>query len=102
MLSTPVIIGMVVQALYNIVDTFFVARAYGAESVAAIGGLSIAFPVQMVIIGFRNFSWDRRCFHHLACPWNKGDQESRKGYWKCFYPESDLQHIYWRFMSPLP
>ena len=49
-LSTPVIIGMLVQALYNIIDTFFVARAYGAESVEAIGGLSIAFPVQMMIM----------------------------------------------------
>ena len=49
-LSTPVIIGMLVQALYNIIDTFFVARAYGAENVEAIGGLSIAFPVQMMIM----------------------------------------------------
>lgn len=49
-LSTPVIVGMLVQALYNIIDTFFVARAYGTESVEAIGGLSIAFPVQMMIM----------------------------------------------------
>jgi len=49
-LSTPVIIGMLVQALYNIIDTFFVSRAYGAENVEAIGGLSIAFPVQMMIM----------------------------------------------------
>jgi putative MATE family efflux protein len=49
-LSTPVIIGMLVQALYNIIDTLFVARAYGAENVEAIGGLSIAFPVQMMIM----------------------------------------------------
>jgi len=51
-LSTPAIIGMVVQALYNIVDTLFVGRAYGAESVQAIGGLSIAFPIQMIIMAF--------------------------------------------------
>jgi putative MATE family efflux protein len=51
-LSTPAIIGMVVEALYNIVDTFFVGRAYGAESVQAIGGLSIAFPIQMIIMAF--------------------------------------------------
>jgi putative efflux protein, MATE family len=48
-LSTPVIIGMLSQALYNIIDTLFVGRAYGAESVDAIGGLSIAFPVQMMV-----------------------------------------------------
>ncbi|AKB36656.1 Multi antimicrobial extrusion protein (Na(+)/drug antiporter), MATE family of MDR efflux pumps [Methanosarcina siciliae C2J] len=51
-LSTPVIIGMIVQALYNVVDTLFVGRAYGAESVQAIGGLSIAFPIQMIIMAF--------------------------------------------------
>jgi putative MATE family efflux protein len=51
-LSAPVIIGMLVQALYNVVDTFFVGQAYGTESVQAIGGLSIAFPIQMVIMAF--------------------------------------------------
>lgn len=51
-LSTPVIIGMLVQAFYNVVDTFFVGLAYGADSVQAIGGLSIAFPVQMIIMAF--------------------------------------------------
>jgi putative MATE family efflux protein len=54
-LSTPVIIGMLVQALYNVIDTFFVAKAYGAESVEAIGGLSIAFPVQMIIMALGIF-----------------------------------------------
>jgi putative MATE family efflux protein len=49
-LSTPVIIGMLAQALYNIIDTLFVGRAYGAESVDAIGGLSIAFPIQMMVM----------------------------------------------------
>jgi putative MATE family efflux protein len=51
-LSTPVIIGMLAQALYNIIDTLFIGRAYGADSVKAIGGLSIAFPVQMIIMAF--------------------------------------------------
>jgi putative MATE family efflux protein len=48
-LSAPVIVGMLAQALYNIIDTLFVGRAYGAESVDAIGGLSIAFPIQMMV-----------------------------------------------------
>jgi len=51
-LSAPIVIGMLVQALYNVVDTFFVGMAYGADSVQAIGGLSIAFPIQMMIIAF--------------------------------------------------
>ena len=51
-LSTPVIIGMLVQAIYNVVDTLFVGMAYGTDSLQAIGGLSIAFPVQMIIMAF--------------------------------------------------
>ncbi|MGB9939068.1 MATE family efflux transporter [Methanosarcina sp.] len=51
-LSAPIVIGMLVQALYNVVDTFFVGMAYGADSIQAIGGLSIAFPIQMMIIAF--------------------------------------------------
>lgn len=51
-LSTPVIIGMLVQAFYNVVDTFFVGLVYGADSVQAIGGLSISFPIQMIIMAF--------------------------------------------------
>ncbi len=51
-LSAPIVIGMLVQALYNVVDTFFVGLAYGADSVQAIGGLSIAFPIQMIITAF--------------------------------------------------
>ncbi|MDD2438699.1 MAG: MATE family efflux transporter [Methanosarcinaceae archaeon] len=51
-LSIPVIIGMLVQAIYNVVDTFFVGLFYGTENVQPIGGLSIAFPVQMIIMAF--------------------------------------------------
>lgn len=51
-LSAPVVVGMLVQALYNVVDTFYVGLVYGANSVQAIGGLSIAFPVQMIITAF--------------------------------------------------
>lgn len=47
-LSVPATIGMLVQAFYNLVDTIFVGRAYGAESIQAIGGIAVAFPIQMI------------------------------------------------------
>ena len=47
-LSIPAIIGMMVHGLYNIVDTFFIGRFAGT---LGIGGISIAFPVQMIIMG---------------------------------------------------
>ncbi|MDW7673521.1 MAG: MATE family efflux transporter [Bacillota bacterium] len=46
-LAVPATFGMLVMALYNVVDTIFVARAVGMIGVSAI---SIAFPVQMIIM----------------------------------------------------
>ena len=48
-LSLPAMIGMMVNALYNFVDTIFVGQGVGA---IAIGALSIAFPIQMLISAF--------------------------------------------------
>ncbi|NPE30179.1 MATE family efflux transporter [Methanococcoides sp. SA1] len=50
-LSLPATIGMIVQALYSLVDTIFVGQALGPESVQGIGGITIAFPIQMIIMG---------------------------------------------------
>lgn len=43
--SLPAIVGMLVMATYNVVDTFFVAKL-GSEAIAA---LSVAFPLQMLM-----------------------------------------------------
>ncbi len=45
-MSLPMIISMLVQAMYNIIDSVFVARI-GEEALAAV---SIAFPVQNLMI----------------------------------------------------
>ena len=42
---------MLVYAFYNVVDTIFVGRALGEESVSGIGGLVIAFPIHMLAMG---------------------------------------------------
>lgn len=46
-LSAPAIVGMIVQALYNLVDAIFIGRGLG---VLAIGGIAIVFPIQMLIM----------------------------------------------------
>lgn len=46
-LSIPATVGMVMMALYNVVDTIFVGRGVGP---LAIAGLSIVFPVQMTVL----------------------------------------------------
>ena len=48
-LSTPAIFGMLVMALYNVVDTIFIGRSVGPLGIAA---LSIVFPIQMIIMSF--------------------------------------------------
>jgi len=45
-LAIPAMIGMGTQALYNVVDTMYVGRV----SEEALSALSLAFPVQMVLI----------------------------------------------------
>ena len=46
--SLPMVISMLVQALYNIVDSMFVSEV----SSEAFTGLSLAFPIQNVMIAF--------------------------------------------------
>ena len=48
-ISVPIIISMLVQALYNIVDSIFVARF---DNVAGTAALTAAFPVQNLMIAF--------------------------------------------------
>lgn len=46
-MSLPIIISMLVQAIYNIVDSIFVSRI----SEEALTAVSISFPIQNIIIG---------------------------------------------------
>ncbi len=46
-MSVPMIISMIVQALYNVVDSIFVARV----SKDALDAVGAAFPVQNILIG---------------------------------------------------
>lgn len=47
-MAVPLVLSMLVQALYNIVDTYFVSLV----STDATGALSFAFPIQNLQIGF--------------------------------------------------
>lgn len=50
-MSVPIIISMLVQALYNIVDSLFVAQYDKIlETEAGIGALTLAFPIQTLMI----------------------------------------------------
>jgi putative MATE family efflux protein len=47
--STPAIVGMLAQALYNIVDRVFVGRVFGPLGIA---GTTLAFPFMLVLMAF--------------------------------------------------
>jgi hypothetical protein len=59
--SLPAIIGMLVNALYNIVDRIFVGRGVGAIAIAAT---TVAFPHYDPDDGCGNAYWDwGHCFN---------------------------------------
>ncbi|MDO9507979.1 MAG: MATE family efflux transporter [Thermovirgaceae bacterium] len=47
-LSLPAMVGMFVNGLYNLVDTIYIGHSVGSLGIA---GLSVAFPIQMIIGG---------------------------------------------------
>ncbi len=47
--SLPAIIGMVVNAFYNVIDSIFVGRGVGEIGLTAV---TIAFPIMIVLMGF--------------------------------------------------
>lgn len=56
-MGIPIVLSMILQACYNIVDSMFVARIPDADGIAnmgeyALNALTLAFPVQMLIVAF--------------------------------------------------
>lgn len=54
-MGTPMIVSMALQALYNIVDSYFVSCMPSSETIAdmgdyAVNALTLAFPIQMLMI----------------------------------------------------
>jgi len=47
--SAPAILGMLAQALYNVVDRIFVGQAVGSEGIA---GTTVSFPFMLVLLAF--------------------------------------------------
>jgi putative MATE family efflux protein len=47
--SAPAIVGMMAQALYNVIDTVFVGRAIGIDGIA---GTTVALPPMLIVLAF--------------------------------------------------
>lgn len=73
-MGLPMIISMVLQAMYNVVDSIFVANM-GAEGSLANQALVLAFPIQILIIAILlEQGWNQRDFNKKS----RG-KKSRKG-----------------------
>ena len=56
-MGIPIVLSMVLQACYNIVDSIFVARIPDSGGLVhageyAVNALTLAFPIQMLIVAF--------------------------------------------------
>ena len=51
-LGVPIMIGMLINALYNLVDAYFV----GGLGESPMGAISIVFPLGQVVVGLPNSS----------------------------------------------
>ena len=56
-MGLPIILSMVLQACYNIIDSMFVAQMPDMDGIAhtgeyAVNALTLAFPIQMLIVAF--------------------------------------------------
>ena len=58
----PAFIGVFVNALYNIVDRIFIGQGVGAE---ALSGISVIFPVMLIMMGFGMLSVLEPVFTYL-------------------------------------
>lgn len=50
-ISLPAIMGLVIQSLYNIIDTIYVGHAVGSMGIAA---MTVVYPIQVILIGLSN------------------------------------------------
>lgn len=51
-LGIPIMIGMLINALYNLVDAYFI----GGLGESQMGAISIAFPLGQVVVGLKHSS----------------------------------------------
>lgn len=50
-LGMPIMIGMLINALYNLVDAYFVSGLGKSQ----MGAISVVFPLGQVVVGFRRW-----------------------------------------------
>ena len=72
-IAPPVMLAQLIQAMYNIVDSFFV----GKYSEPALTALSVIYPLQLIIIAL---AW-RACMHR-KCRDRRKKQREQARFWR--------------------
>lgn len=68
-IGAPMIISMVLQAVYNIVDSAFVSNMQGTGEMA-LNALTLAFPIQMLMVAVSiGTGVERMHFYRDALVW---------------------------------
>lgn len=73
-LGIPMVISMLVTALYNVVDTYFVS-GLGKQAVAAV---SVAFPISLIFSGI-GLTFGAGAGSYLPAPRKKGQRDGGAG-----------------------
>ena len=70
-MGLPTMIGMMINALYNLVDAYFV----GGLGTSQMGAISVAFPLGQAVVGLGLLSWKRRGVLYIQAvrPRRQGD-----------------------------
>ena len=87
-LGIPIMIGMLINALYNLVDAYFI----GGLGESQMGAISIAFPLGQVVVGL-GLMFGNGAASYLSRLLGRGDREAaskRRQY--CIIQ----QCLYWR------
>ncbi len=100
-LAVPTIISMMVTALYNMADTYFVSDL-GNDQTGAVG---VVFPV-MAIIQALGFFFGQGSGNYISRALGKGDSSSAEkmaavGFFSCFAVTALIAGIAMFFMAPL-
>lgn len=88
-MAGPMMISMLGQALYNVVDSYFVSHMPDTAVITAVGdkavnALTLAFPIQMLMIA-ACVGTGVGINAGLARSFGKGDRESQLYGWECHF-----------------
>jgi len=100
-LGIPIMIGMLINALYNLVDAYFI----GGLGESQMGAISIAFPLGQVVVGL-GLMFGNGAASYLSRLLGRGDREaaskvastalySRRSYYyrNCNFFETYFNHV---------